>query len=116
MTGSGGTAYVKCTFDIGDATNKGGANNGIIYPAFDMRTSTTAATPHVINWVNPSSVQIFSAGLDTQFGAVPPYPTPASGGLADGGLAFPTGENYVSPYTYDDITNFSSGKLESAMP
>jgi hypothetical protein len=64
----------------------------------------------VVNWVNPTSVQIFSAGLDTKFGALATPTTTVPG------LQFPTGENYVAPYTYDDITNFSGGKLESAMP
>jgi type II secretion system protein G len=85
---------------------------GVVYPAYDTRTSTLTGTPVVVNWVNPRSVQILSAGLDTLFGAVVPHRT---GGQNDAGLAFPTGDNY-QPSTYDDITNFSGGKLEDSIP
>lgn len=83
-----------------------------VYPAFDTRTSNIVAPTHVVNWVNSQGVQIFSAGLDTTFGNI----TPPTSNPIDTGLQFPTGENYVQPYTYDDITNFSGGTLENAIP
>ncbi|MCE5268682.1 MAG: hypothetical protein LLG00_12430, partial [Planctomycetaceae bacterium] len=72
--------------------------------------------PQVVTWVNPSSVQIFSAGRDGLYSqltapmlSIPPY---VAGSNC---LAYPTGENYGTN-TFDDITNFSGGKLESKMP
>ena len=95
---------VKSQTDTGDPSNP----QGVVFPAFDTRTSTTSPTV-VINWVNPTSVQIFSAGPDMLFGNVQPPLANTTG------LQFPTGENY-RPYTYDDVTNFSGGKLEDKIP
>jgi prepilin-type N-terminal cleavage/methylation domain-containing protein len=111
VTDSSSNVYIKGTLDAGDA------NGGTVYPAFDSRLLVTNADgSHAVTWINPASVQIFAAGLDTRFGAVVPATTSKVTSLYDSALAFPTGENYVAPYTYDDITNFSGGKLESAMP
>lgn len=95
---------MKSQTDTGDPSNP----QGVVFPAFDTRTSTTSPTV-VINWVNPTSVQIFSAGPDMLFGNVQPPLANTTG------LQFPTGENY-RPYTYDDVTNFSGGKLEDKIP
>ncbi len=111
-TGAVTVSAAKTQQDMADSSN--GATGVWVYPAFDTRTSATATIPHVINWINPSSVQIFSSGLDSRFGNILP-PTMANG-LTDSGLQFPTGENYVQPYTFDDISNFSGGKLEDAIP
>jgi prepilin-type N-terminal cleavage/methylation domain-containing protein len=62
-------------------------------------------------WVNPKLFQIFSAGLDCKYGT--PTNWTASAGCP--GLLYPTGENYA-PNTYDDVTNFSGGTLEKAVP
>ncbi len=94
-----GRPTTKSQQDVGDTANP------TVFPAYDTRTSNLAAG--TVTWINPRSVQILSAGLDTRFGAIPVGGTP--------GLAFPTGENY-QPFTYDDITNFSGGKLEDAIP
>ena len=76
-------------------------STGVVNPAVNMLISNTT-------WVNPSSFQIFSAGRDLKYG------TPSG----TGPLQFPTGGNYSDStgYIYDNITNFSNGTLESAMP
>jgi len=94
--------------------------NNSLWPAIDTRLSNidglynySGSPPAVYSWVNPRSFQIFSSGLDVTYSSpitIPP------GGL-DCCLAFPTGENYdPAGQTYDDITNFSDGTLENAMP
>jgi prepilin-type N-terminal cleavage/methylation domain-containing protein len=103
-----GNPDAKSCYDAGDTTTPK------IFAAFDTRTSNVTTSPHVVNWVNPKSVQIFSAGMDTRFGNITP-PSPLGPNIYDTGLQFPTGENYL-PYTYDDITNFSSGTLEDSIP
>ena len=97
--GGGTASAVKFQQDYGDPN----APQGLVYPAYDTRTSTAAA----VNWVNPSSVQIFASGMDTRFGNISVAAYPA--------LAFPAGSNYL-PFTFDDITNFSGGKLEDSIP
>ena len=73
-----------------------------VWPAIDKPLSNPSATNYV--WMNKESMQIFSSGLDHNYGL---YSAP---------LCFPTGDNYLEP-TYDDITNFSGGKtLEHAIP
>ncbi len=74
-----------------------------VRPAIDTRLSDISAGN--VSWINPESIQIFSSGLDVAYGE-----------LTDKiyGLQFPTGGNY-SEATYDDVTNFSGGTLESAM-
>jgi type II secretory pathway pseudopilin PulG len=84
-----------------------------VYPAIDNRLSTAAT----VTWMNPASFQIFSAGSDTLY-ATPAanatfYPTSVPDNI--GPYLFPSGDNYA-PNTYDDITNFSGGTLEDAIP
>ncbi len=96
------------------------SNGQNVVPAIDTRLSNVDGLYNydnsklpVYSWVNPRSIQIFSSGLDVTYSSpitIPP-------GDLDGCLAFPTGENYDPVgYTYDDITNFSDGTLENAMP
>ena len=86
----------------GDYTGKAGVDSSgvIVVPAANW-AAQPSGPPYV--WVNPRSFQIFSSGLDMT------YRTPTTSPLR-----FPDG-----PYeeaTYDDITNFSGGTLENAMP
>ena len=78
------------------ATDTGGA---VIYPAVDSRLSDV--------WINPRSFQIFSSGLDVTY-TTPTVPT--------GRLRFPDGNYEPTGNTFDDITNFSGGTLEDAIP
>jgi type II secretory pathway pseudopilin PulG len=97
--------YVKATKDAGDATKPH------ICAANDTRINTT--TPP---FVNPKSIQIFSSGMDTKYGDVGAASGVQSGSPASViGLQFPTGDNY-QPSTYDDVTNFTTGTLEDAVP
>jgi len=73
-------------------------SSGRVYPAQDRRVNGYP-------WINPKSFQIFSAGLDMQYGTADP----------NGTLQFPTGGNYTEE-VFDNITNFSGGTLEDAMP
>ena len=94
--------------------------DGSLCPAIDTRLSNInglynydGSLPNpVYSWINPRSFQIFSSGLDVL------YSSPQGSTLELGVcLAFPTGENYDPVgQTYDDITNFSDGTLENAMP
>ena len=101
----GSTAIIRCS--------------GLVCPAIDTRLSNVPGTanynnsqPQVYTWVNPASFQIFSSGLDTTYGQLSQNGNPLV--LTDR-LYFPTSENYA-PQTYDDITNFSGGTLEDAIP
>jgi hypothetical protein len=76
------------------------ASGATVYPAGDTRLGFPATATA---WINPQSFQIFSSGLDVAYGTL------------SAGLQFPAGGNYT-PHTFDDITNFSGGTLESAMP
>ena len=117
-------AIVYFRAENGAYTNKSALDIGTvaIYPAIDTRSSNVdgqytgyvEANPHpVYSWVNPRSIQIFSSGLDVTYSS----PIPLPSGELNGCLAFPTGENYDPVgQTYDDITNFSDGTLENAMP
>jgi prepilin-type N-terminal cleavage/methylation domain-containing protein len=100
---AGGNAP-KLIQDAGDIS----APKGVVYPAIDTRLTAN------LSYVNPKSFQIFSAGLDTRYSAIVPPPAGAIGAGLNV-LTFPTGDNY-GQYTYDDITNFSGGKLENAIP
>ncbi len=84
--------------------------NRVVWPAVDMRQSNLTANPPICAWINPRGVQIFSSGLDVTYGNL-------TGVTATVGtvLQYPDGTNYA-PETMDDITNFSGGKLESAIP
>lgn len=75
-----------------------------VRPAVDSRLSNTTASSWV--WVNPRTFQIFCAGADARYGLLS---APVNW------LLFPSGDNYA-PETYDDITNFSGGTLEDAIP
>ena len=108
----------------GTAPNAGGVNpannvkhfqiNGdcLVWPAIDVRLSSNLDTATAtVTWMNPQSFQIFASGLDLEYS--PPFES--NGHLY--GLWFPDGGNYdPNGRTYDDITNFSGGTLESAMP
>ena len=93
-TPSGGT---KSQQDVGCNSNVP-PYPGFVFPAVDSRIAGTTPV-----WINATSCQIFSAGLDTQYGAlsVP--------------LQFPAGTNY-QPQTYDDVTNFSTSTLKNSIP
>jgi prepilin-type N-terminal cleavage/methylation domain-containing protein len=82
----------KSCLDSGAATPQ-----PTVYPAVDTRLSNA--------WINKPTFQIFSSGLNVKYGTL-------TGGTT---LLFPSGGNYGSD-TYDDITNFSNGTLEAAMP
>jgi prepilin-type N-terminal cleavage/methylation domain-containing protein len=62
----------------------------------------------VYKWVNDQSFQLFTSGQNQNYTApqVPAGPIDC--------LTFPSGESY-SGATYDDITNFTDGTLESAL-
>jgi prepilin-type N-terminal cleavage/methylation domain-containing protein len=84
------------------------------FDGMDKYDNTKAIT---YSWVNPEGIQIFSSGLDQR------YVTPQ---IKFGGTdqpvdltAYPTGESYRKSggaSSYDDVTNFSGGTLESKMP
>ncbi|MEN6457569.1 MAG: type II secretion system protein [Thermoguttaceae bacterium] len=78
---------------------------GVVRPAADSNLTSAAAG---ITWINPSSIQIFCSGRDTTYTAL------TSTSLGDC-LLFPSGANYGAN-TFDDITNFSRGKLEDDIP
>jgi prepilin-type N-terminal cleavage/methylation domain-containing protein len=64
-------------------------------------------------WVNQDSIQIFASGLDQKFAK------PQLGSDDADLVAYPTGETYrktTSGSSFDDVTNFSRGTLESKMP
>ncbi len=126
-----GTTIAKSFVDPGDTRQNAAGKPipGIVYAAQDSRLSTydTSVTPNVWRpvWVNPQSFQIFSSGLGGYYGFFGD-PTAASPANPSGALNFPSGENGCGTApnfnglgypmdTYDDITNFSGGTLESAM-
>ena len=82
----------------------------VMYPAVDTRLSNLAALAS-LTWVNPKSFQIFCSGQDMTYGTLGTTPTLTPNNV----LAFPAGTNYGAA-TFDDITNFSGGKLEDAIP
>lgn len=91
--------------DLSNVKNVG----SVIWPAVDSQRSDSDPYPDppVFSWVNAQSVQLFSSGLDKMYSASIPM----------GPLMFPSGSNYDPVgFTYDDITNFSGGTLEDAMP
>lgn len=73
--------------------------DSIVYPAADWRV--TQGLPY--SWINPQTFQIFSFGTDCAYSTTSPV------------LQYPTGTNY-GVNTFDDITNFSNGTLEDAIP
>jgi len=82
-----------------------------ISPAIDTRLSNFSKS--TFSWINPQSCQIFCAGLDVSYGQYTP------GYTAMSMLPFPSGSSTVTSYqpeTFDDITNFSNGTLEDAIP
>ena len=97
-TGAGALVYFRAensNYTGKSVLDPGGAT---VHPA----TRNTSAV-----WMTPRSFQIFSAGLDAQYSDL-------GGG---GPLQFPDGGNYdPDGHTFDDITNFSAGTLEDAMP
>ena len=98
-------AIVYFRAENGDYANKMAkdTDSEIVYPAIDSRLSSGTD----IVWINPRLFQIFSSGLDVTYTT----PNPV------GSLQFPDGTNYApAGNTFDDITNFSGGTLEDAMP
>jgi hypothetical protein len=92
-----------------------------VCPAIDTRQSNVGAG--TLTWVNPQSIQIFSSGMDVTYGVL--GTTSLGNNLTPNVLMFPTGENYSNTttttppnrtYTYDDVTNFSGGTLNDAIP
>jgi type II secretion system protein G len=94
--------------------------DNLLFPAIDTRLCGVMnpgppRIPNSFTWMNPSTFQIFSSGLDLKYAALLP-----AGPVCC--LAFPTGENYqdhdptTGGSTFDDITNFSGATLESAIP
>ncbi|MEN6405449.1 MAG: prepilin-type N-terminal cleavage/methylation domain-containing protein [Thermoguttaceae bacterium] len=80
----------------------------VVYPAGNTRIGFNG-TSGSNSWINPRSFQILSSGMDVTYGSL------TSSTTTYPGLAFPTGENY-SDRTFDDITNFSNGTMEDAIP
>jgi prepilin-type N-terminal cleavage/methylation domain-containing protein len=56
-------------------------------------------------WINPNGYQLLCPGMDGRYGQTSDGAPPV----------FPDGGNYTSPM-YDDITSFSEGTLEDALP
>jgi hypothetical protein len=107
-------AVWKSVVDAGDTS----ATPPQVFPAIDNRLSTSSPTSPNLTWMNPASFQIFSSGLNCQYATPDSYPTfypnpPVTNSI--GPYLFPSGDNYA-PNTYDDITNFSGGTLEDAIP
>lgn len=98
------TNAIKTANDVDPVTS----GTTTVYPAGDTRIGFNG-TSGSNTWVNPRSFQIMSSGMDATYGSL------TLGTTTYPGLAFPTGENY-SDHTFDDITNFSSGRLEDAIP
>ncbi len=77
-----------------------------------LSSRANPASPWGFDWVNKSTYQIISAGLDGHYGG---------DFFMAGGMdypRFPNGENYLTPSPGDDdnITNFSDGALEDSKP
>ncbi|MEN6451580.1 MAG: prepilin-type N-terminal cleavage/methylation domain-containing protein [Thermoguttaceae bacterium] len=98
-------------------------NCGFVYPAADSNLTTNynfvtvnGIQTRLITWINSSSIQIICAGRDIAYSPLlnNRQTTPADP-ASDSPLKFPSGENY-SANTFDDITNFSGGKLEDKIP
>jgi prepilin-type N-terminal cleavage/methylation domain-containing protein len=80
-----------------------GSNSAVPFAdAVAMRQANVSGTNYI--WVNPQSFQLLCPGLDGLYGA--------TSGTAP---LYPDGSNY-GKNTFDDVTNFSRGKLESDMP
>lgn len=90
-------------FDV-DGT---GTNIVRLYPYRSNRPLPLGQPPHAIGpqtqWVNPTTFQIISAGLDGEFGADTVAAAPNLYKV------YPEGLQY-SPEDYDNIANFSNGK------
>jgi hypothetical protein len=104
---------------------EGNRTGDFVAPAVDTRLSNfkgmtdfNSGKAVVYTWVNPQSFQLFSSGLDQK------YVTPYIAGTLNANVdcvTYPTGESYRDDKTtnsssYDDITNFSTGTLESDKP
>lgn len=75
-----------------------------IYSSWPQTIGSQTVAPYMRtagNWYNPSTVQIISAGMDNQYGAVVGGTAP----ICPGGIA---------AEHYDNLTNFTDGKLEDA--
>lgn len=112
-----GGYFNKSVVDLGDASNP------TVFPAVDSNQSDPTTDPPRYAWINPQSFQIFSAGLDYHYSEPVEHPEfyPNNAVIPTAPLGpyeYPNGGNYdpVAGYTYDDITNFSEGRLENAMP
>jgi prepilin-type N-terminal cleavage/methylation domain-containing protein len=83
--------------------------HGLARPYTTIRQKPTSVFG--FEWVNETTFQIISAGLDDHYG---------SDAVLTGGIAFfpryPSGDNYLTPSPGDDdnITNFSEGSMKGA--
>jgi type II secretory pathway pseudopilin PulG len=98
----GGNPEIKRYID-----NRATPVDPLVYPAGDSKLTPAAPTVNQIVWIEPKKFQIWSAGLDVLYSA----PTAVNSLYF---YQFPSGDNY-NQNTYDDITNFSGGTLESKM-
>lgn len=80
----------------------GGPNN----PNWGLAQPYCAATP-ANTWMNPEKFQIVCAGLDGIFSLAPPTHLWSK--------VFPTGRGYEQG-DYDNLTNFTTGRLEDSLP
>lgn len=64
------------------------------------------ASTSQLNWMNPEKFQIISASLDSIY---------YNGTTPDAFRVFPAGTNY-SEADYDNVANFSNGRLQDSMP
>ena len=92
VTGKAGYVYFRA--ENGDYPNKTSTTGAV--PMRDGRIPTTPP------WMNPGSFQILACGLDGKWGS-------------PGAASFGVGTNY-KPEDFDNITNFSNGTLEDAIP
>lgn len=111
------------TVVIGNTANVKNAAS-LVWPAVDTTLSNFPGMENPLynsgkattyKWVNDKSFQIFSSGLDGR------YASPMIGVDPVDLTAYPTGETYridgtTGATSFDDITNFSGGTLESQMP
>jgi prepilin-type N-terminal cleavage/methylation domain-containing protein len=113
---------VKSVVDPGDTSNPQ------VFPAVDRpQCNPNAAPTPIYVFVNPKTFQIFSSGRDCQYttpadnaAAAAFYPNNSNPPMTQrpiGPYIYPDGYNYdPDGRTFDDITNFSGGTLESKMP
>jgi len=85
---------------------------GVAMPYVNSSATNPAYGAGVNDYLNPSKFQIISAGVDTLY-AVPPPPTLLSNPQLF--RFFSSGINYTQG-DLDNLANFTTGKLQDAMP